>query len=133
MKRGPWGEYSLHRRVVEERDRRRGERGGVEHRVVGEAGEDGQARLRAAGAVPAGVALAAAEEAERLHRVGRGEVVGVARHDEGGGLDAGDLLGEVEVLEHQGADLGEQAWPVLLPRSDAAVELVHMSRNRART
>ena len=54
--------------------------------------------------------------------------VGIPRDHQRRRLDAGDVLGEVEILLHCLADLAQQPWPVLRPRRDAAVELIHRSR-----
>src|SRR5262245_27462974 len=108
--------------LVEERCDGGGEDRRAEQRVVRLARDDRQARLRAARAVPAGVALAAAEQAEELDRLRGREDVGVAGDDQRGRLDARDLLRVVVVLLHEVADLPEQLREVLGTRRQAGVE-----------
>src|SRR5207245_1036715 len=87
--------------------------------------ENAEPRLRAPRAIPSSVSLAATQQAEQLYGVGPGEYVGIPRDDQRRGLDAGDLLGEVEILLHRVTDLAQEPWPILRPRRDAGIQLVH--------
>src|SRR2546427_6562288 len=66
--------HCLPRRVVEERNRHSRQRLGVEDPVMRQPRENGEPRLRAPRTIPSSVSLAAAQQAEQLYGVGRGNM-----------------------------------------------------------
>src|SRR5436309_7852485 len=111
--------------TVEERDDRGGEcRYGVDV-IVGHARQDRKAVLGHPGAVPAGVALATAEQAEELDSMGRRQPVRITDHQHDWHRQAGDLCRPVVVDLHDLGDLSHEDRPILHPWRDPPVRLVH--------
>jgi len=113
-----------HGRVEEWRDDGR-ERRGHEDVVVRRGGQNRELSLRAPGAVPTTITLAAAKQPEELHDVRGANGVGIPGDDQRGGLDGCHVLGPVILPPEQVTELGEQHRPILRPRRDGGIELIH--------